>query len=264
MKLSTFIETEYWPWVTSYLKEGTQRVYRNSINNYLLPAFGGRQLQKITRKELELWVARRQKKNPIAINRALTTLSAILKRAVWWDYIDFNPCSGVRRAAEKGRERYLSTEEVEKLKAALPSLEPAQAAFTLVLMYTGARPGEIAGLKPDEIQSERLELEDSKTGRRTIYLPTKVLMALQLYHPEFKKINHQTLARRIRKLTQINDFRLYDLRHTFASMALAGDCTLEQIGQLLGHRNYQTTKRYAHLMPETGREAVEKAAEKIG
>lgn len=260
MKLSTFVDQEYWPYASAYLKAGTQRVYKNSLTHSILPRFGCKQLHKITRKDIEQWLAPFQKKAPVAANRALATFSAVMNRALWWGYIDFNPCAGVQKAKEKGRERFLTPEEIRTVKAALPSLAPAEAAFVLILMYTGARPGELQALNPDATNVERIVLEDSKTGRRTIYLPEKVQMALLLYHGEFEKINHQTLTRRIRRLTQIKDFRLYDLRHTFASVALAGGCTLEQIGQLLGHRNYQTTKRYAHLMPETGKEAVAKAA----
>jgi site-specific recombinase XerD len=53
--------------------------------------------------------------------------------------------------------------------------------------------------------------------------------------------------RRVRKAALLNDVRIHDLRHSFASVAVAGGLTLPLIGGLLGHRQPQTTARYAHL-----------------
>ncbi len=264
MKLSTFIKNEYWPYAEMYLKPDTLRVYRSSIDVHIVPRFGKWQMHRITRRDVELWLIKLQKESPVAGNRALSSLSAIMTLAVRRAHIEWNPCLGARRAREQGRKRFLSPQEIQKVKDALPSLAPAEAAFILVLMYTGARPGELRAVDQERIAKGVILLEDSKTGQRSIYLPSQVQMALELYHKEFGKINHQVLMQRLRRLTGIKDFRLYDFRHTFASMAVAGGCTLEQIGQLLGHSNYQTTKRYAHLIPETGREAVAKAAKALG
>jgi integrase len=53
----------------------------------------------------------------------------------------------------------------------------------------------------------------------------------------------------------LQDVRLHDLRHSFASMAVAGGLSLPIIGALLGHRHPATTGRYAHLSADPLRAA---------
>ena len=58
--------------------------------------------------------------------------------------------------------------------------------------------------------------------------------------------------------------RRYDLRHTFASAALAGGIGLDVVGLMLGHRKRETTLRYAHLAPDIGVNAAAAAAARMG
>jgi site-specific recombinase XerD len=63
----------------------------------------------------------------------------------------------------------------------------------------------------------------------------------------------------VRKETGLgNDTRVYDLRHTFASVGAGGGLSLPIIGRLLGHTQPRTTQRYAHLADDPLREAAEK------
>ena len=105
---------------------------------------------------------------------------------------------------------------------------------------------------------------DTKTGSRPVYLPPQVMSLLaQLPTPNgtltgLKSPKH--LWDCIREEAGCPDLRLYDLRHTFASAALRAGYSLEQIGELLGHKNTQTTKRYTHLQDEAAQEAVASTA----
>jgi integrase len=65
---------------------------------------------------------------------------------------------------------------------------------------------------------------------------------------------------KVRKEAGCPDLRFHDLRHSFASAALAQGLTLEQIGELLGHASTQTTKRYAHLIESTAHAAAARTA----
>ena len=58
--------------------------------------------------------------------------------------------------------------------------------------------------------------------------------------------------------------RIYDLRHTFASSALAAQQSLAVVGQLLRHKKYQTTLRYAHLAADVGLEGAAAAVARMG
>jgi len=68
----------------------------------------------------------------------------------------------------------------------------------------------------------------------------------------------------VREAAKLEDVRIHDLRHSFASRALALGETLPVIGKLLGHNDIETTARYAHLAQDSVHEAAERIAASIG
>ncbi len=131
-----------------------------------------------------------------------------------------------------------------------------------LLILTGARLNEILTLqwKHIDIQWGLLLLPESKTGQKAIRLSDKAVRVLETL-PRLKGnpyvipglvegqhlVNLQKPWRYIRKLADLDDVRIHDLRHSFASMAAASGASLPMIGALLGHTQPQTTARYAHL-----------------
>ena len=69
---------------------------------------------------------------------------------------------------------------------------------------------------------------------------------------------------RLRRTADIEDVRIHDLRHSFASIAVSGGLTLPLIGKLLGHKKFATTERYAHLADDPVRAANEEVAQLLG
>ncbi len=69
--------------------------------------------------------------------------------------------------------------------------------------------------------------------------------------------------RSVRARVGLDDVRLHDLRHSFASRALALGEGLTMIGKLLGHARIETTSRYAHLARDSVRESAERVASSI-
>ena len=67
----------------------------------------------------------------------------------------------------------------------------------------------------------------------------------------------------VRKVAQLEDVRLHDLRHSFASVAVGGGASLPILGKLLGHTTVQTTARYAHLASEPLRTAADRISSVI-
>ena len=131
-----------------------------------------------------------------------------------------------------------------------------------LLSLTGARLGEIINLKWDYVNWEKgtLDLPDSKTGAKPIYLngPAKDLLSQIVRQPDNpyvccgavpgqKIVNIQKSWRRLRTMAELDDVRLHDLRHTFASVAVSNGVSLHIVGALLGHSQPRTTARYAHL-----------------
>ena len=77
----------------------------------------------------------------------------------------------------------------------------------------------------------------------------------------FSNLNGRWLV--VRARAGLEDVRIHDLRHSFASRALALGESLTMIGKLLGHRKVQTTARYAHLARESVKTSAARIAESI-
>lgn len=179
-----------------------------------------------------------------------------------------NPVRGIRKYKERKRERYLSSEELvrlgEVLEARTKSSEESPFVISAVwlLIFTGARLEEVLSLKWTYVDRQRrlLLLPDSKTGKKVIRLNTAAMDVLDKIpridgNPYVivgskagaRLVNLQKPWRRIRKAAGIEDVRLHDLRHSYASELAAAGGSLPMIGRLLGHTQPVTTARYAHL-----------------
>jgi integrase len=192
-----------------------------------------------------------------------------------------NPCRGIRRLAERKRERYLSANELAKLADVLAEAERTQtepqAAIHLIklLLFTGCRLGEIQTLRWEHVDFERamLRLPDSKTGAKAVHLNAPALEVLAaIEHVEDNPyvivgrkegsylVGCQHPWQRLRRKAGIADVRIHDLRHSYASILAGLGEGLPMIGKLLGHAKTSTTERYAHLAADP----VKKAAERAG
>ncbi len=186
-----------------------------------------------------------------------------------------NPCRRVRRYKENKRERFLSPEETERLGEVLAEagseMPSAVAAFRLLLL-TGCRLSEIQFLRWEHVKDDCIELPDAKTGGRAVPLGPEARAVLADLPrekgnpwvirgrlPGSHITDLQKPWRRIRARAQLEDVRIHDLRHSYASRALALGESLTMIGKLLGHTQVQTTARYAHL----ARDSIQNAAARI-
>ncbi len=138
-------------------------------------------------------------------------------------------------------------------------------------MFTGARSGEIAGLKWAYVQPPRLVLPDSKTGPKTVYLNSPAMAVIDalprgeldaFVFPDrnglHRPVRLDNSWARIRRRAALPDVRVHDLRHSFASVAIADNVSLHNIGKLLGHALPETTARYAHLADDVIADAADR------
>jgi integrase len=153
----------------------------------------------------------------------------------------------------------------------------ATAAFRL-LIFTGARLSEILTLRWEWIDAAAgvARLPDSKTGAKNLYLPPGALAVLDLLprmssnphvlpgdRPGASFVGIQKPWQRVRSLAGLPELRLHDLRHAFASAAVAAGDSLYIVGKLLGHRQASTTERYSHLAPDPAKAVAERTAERL-
>ena len=256
-------------------KPRTLAVNRRYLQNQILPFFAGRPVAEIDREEVQRWF-RSLHATPAAANRSAPILSVIMQQAEAWGYRpdDGNPCKGIRRYRQKRLERFLSPEEYRRLGMALDRHEarqPFRVAALRLLLLTGCRKSEIITLEWRFYRDGRLYLEDSKTGPRTVWLCEAARDVLDGL-PRSSRFVFPIAGRRtpwlwldrfwgdIRAEAGLDDVRLHDTRHSYASMALSSGETIRTVGRLLGHDNAATTLKYAHLSDTTVRETVEALA----
>ena len=268
--------------VAAHCNAHTAGIYRGSLDNHILPALGEMPLGAVERSHVAA-LHYRLRDTPRAANRALMILSKMFSLAVAWGLAPErpNPCRSVRKYKEGKRERFLTREEYRRLGAALAGAEadgsawpPAIAALRL-LMLTGCRLNEILTLRWDDVDraAGEFRLRDGKTGARMVPLtPTAEAVLDGIARapgnpwvvagkkPESRLTSITGDWYRLRARAGLDDVRIHDLRHSFASRALAAGESLSMIGRLLGHADIQSTARYAHL----ARDAERDSAARIG
>lgn len=262
-------------------KSSTLKRNQDALRRELLPAFGEMPVMTILKPDVVRW-RDNMASRPHAFNRALPVLSMLMQEAERFGYRkpSSNPCRLIPRYPTTKKERFLSHREYRSLAAVLKDAEGEMAqavAIIRLLIYTGARSGEITGLRWEWIKPPRIFLPDSKTGAKVILLNAPARAVLErvgqgtseregLVFPNSAgtaPMNIQPHWIALRARAGLRDMRLHDLRHSFASVAIREGISLVQIGRLLGHALPETTERYAHLADDDVAQAAERVSSAI-
>ena len=265
-------------------KASSQKEDQRLWNQFILPTLGALKVTSLDRSDIAK-LHHSLQHMPTTANRVLSLLSKALNLAELWGYRQnhSNPCLHIKKYGEQKRERFLSQDEIARLMQVLGEEEreshnPWSVHAIRLLLITGCRLNEILSLKWEEVDFDNqcLRLRDSKTGKKLVYLSTAAIEILKNIPRETENpfvicggkegahlINLQKPWGRIRTKAGLDDVRLHDLRHTFASIAASNGLSLPIIGALLGHKQTQTTARYAHLIGQPLIEATEKIGGKI-
>ncbi len=216
------------------LKASTLYVNGKYLRNQILPRFAGRPIAEIDGRDVRSWFASLHA-IPVTADRSMPVLSVIMREAERMGLRPegSNPCRGIRRYRRKGRERFLSDEELRRLSAGLSAHAdeyPGQVAVIRLLLLTGCRKGEIHTLRRSDYREGHLFLRDSKTGPRTVWLsdPARDILdtldrtGLWMF-PSPRKGGHCSQSwldlfwHRVREEARLEDVRLHDLRHSCAA-----------------------------------------------
>lgn len=257
--------------------------YRIECANVRLSAFfGGRDLAAIGRADVSAYI-RRRRGDGVAnatINRELDVFSAALNYArKRWEWDIPNPVTGMSLRMPEGRLRWLTREEAARLIAAADGgANRCLGDFIRLALHTGMRLNEILGLEWHRVDfaARRLQLDGqhTKSGRRRFIPLNESALAALRSRLEFR-LEHCARSpwvfawedgRRVHRLWEqfqtakkragIVDFRIHDLRHTFASWLVGAGVPLTEVRDLLGHASIRETERYAHLAPGRLSQAV--------
>lgn len=264
------------------LTDRSARDQRSMWEKYILPELHNQRVADLTCQHVDqLHALVTQTGRPTRANRVLEVFRKALNLAIRWGWIEKNPADGFRRNAETARERYLNSEEYQRVFDALDHMPNQKAANAIrLLVLTGARRGEVLNLEWADLDLERgiwnrpaAKSKDRKPKRIT--LSNEALLLLKVIRdqsegsylfPTSKGTPMPDLNRPwkwLKQETGLADLRIHDLRHSFASVLISSGETLETIGKLLGHSQHQTTLRYAHLMDDPMRRAANRFSESV-
>jgi integrase len=222
-------------------------------NAYALAEFiGGRPIGDIAVVSEEYKRSLRGRVTNSTINRRLAVLRRVANLAYKrWGWLQDPVGSKIELLPENpARERFLDRSELAKLLRGIPNRSMRKAA--LVAAFTGLRRGELARLRPVNVQGDLIYLKVTKNGRpRTV--PVVHHIAFALRRLPFG-VHADTLTHAVQR--SIPGVRFHDLRHTAASLLIGAGVDLYRVGAILGHADTRTTKRYAHLAVQDLRTAV--------
>ena len=273
LTFAEFATKHYLPHAKAHKKTWDDDVWK--VEKLLSPVFGKQRLSGITSRDVALLCSKEKARtSATTANHLLSTLKRMLNLAVKWELLEKNPASSQEKFKEPPqRERYLSKEELPLFLSALDEEEDCLSVAAIrLLLFTGCRRGEIMTLKWNEVRLDEdcLKLLDTKNGRsRPVHLNAWARKVVEDLHENrdkeirtaaseyvfpsrqgTKKGHLFDLRNPFDKACQragIENFRIHDLRHTFASMAVRGGASLFDVQKLLGHQDIAMTQRYAHL-----------------
>lgn len=264
---------KYWAAVSHTFSAQEQDRARRILDQHLIPAFGGDRLSRITRQQVEGYLATRAGQVKAGtVNKEFIRLRHLLNRAVAWGCLKANPCKGVKPMKEPPpRVKYLVPEQVDRLLEACGRHSMGLWAIAAIAMNTGMRQGEILGLTwaDVDLQAKTVTLRKTKNNEsRIVPLNREGLTALEqmrqpsdLFTPVFSGWTRAKLTMAFRRTCQragIADFRFHDLRHHAASWLTMKGVNQRTIEAICGWKDPRTARRYQHLNTAALHEAVAK------
>lgn len=222
--------------------------------------------------------------------RTLTTFRAMLNWAILQDLLSANPSKGLSVPKAAPRERFLSDREAAELFATLKegqedgTVNGQHANLIRLLLLTGARKSELMALRWEEVDRLRSPLllapERTKSGghngARRIPLSGAARAVLDCQNPresgyvfpsartqDKHMIGIQKTWNQVRRKAGLGNMRLHDLRHSFASFAIANGENIVVIADVLGHASTRMTERYLHLRDDHLNALSERTGQRI-
>ena len=280
--LAELVRDRYLPHVKAYKR--SWRTDETVFRVHILPLLGSKPIDEVTGDAITDLIQRMRDKGYASgtTNRVLILIRFIFNLARKWKIpgVRENPTVGLNTAPDVQRDRFLTAEETKRLIASINIDENRSAAQTIMmLLLTGARRNEVSYAKWEYIDWERrtLLVPISKTGKPRVISLNGHAMALLRSIPRVdanpyifpSPITGRPCPSlhfpwtRIKQRAILDDLRLHDLRHSFASFLVNEGVSLYVVQGLLGHTQPRTTQRYAHLAQDTLNTAAEIVANVI-
>ena len=264
-------------------KAKTLHDYRGWVGRHIVPEIGSMKVSDVQVQDVEK-IVRDLSNHPTTANRVLAVISSMFTFAIRRHLVRDNPARGIEKNQEKKRKRHLSAEELLRLGKVLLAAEERgdnQTGINAIrfLLFTGMRRGEVETFRWSFVDwhYSRVHLPDSKSGEKVLPIGQPGIDLLTLIResqkqtgthdengyvfPSAKANGHLVglpkMWRKWRSEAGLEDVRIHDLRHSFASVGASSGTPLFVIGGILGHKSTATTDRYAHLQDDPARTAAD-------
>ena len=265
---------------TRQLKPSTHALYRQLLDQLILPNLADVRLDRLTPTSVRNWHASMDPTRPTRRAHAYSLLRAIYSTAVADDLVKANPCRvrGAGAAKSKHETKVASLGELEVIVEALPDRYRAMA---LLAAWCGLRFGELAELRRGDLDLEHARLRvnrgvvrvggehivgtpKSDAGKRTVTIPPHLLPVLEAHLRRHVTVGRDALLfpaghgghmapstlytafYPAREKAGRPDLRFHDLRHTGATLAAATGATLADLMARMGHSTSTAALRYQH------------------
>ena len=280
--ISDFVHNRYLPFVQGYKR--SWKCDAGLLRKHIEPIWGKRYLDQITKPDvIALMAKHRTTHAPGSCNRLLILLRYVFSLPKKWDIpgVPNNPTTGIPLMKEDNvKERYLSTAEAQRLYEVLTRSENVMLQYIIpMLILTGTRKREVMDARWEDFDFERRlwRIHTTKLGKpRFIPMSDGVINLLESvprHNCEWVFPNPKTLKPYVsfwyswdsaRREAGLEDVRIHDLRHSYASFLVNAGRTLYEVQRLLGHTQIKTTQRYAHLSQDTLLAAANAATKAVG
>ncbi len=277
--------TELWDrYVIEFLPRkalSSQRNERSMWDRLILPILGRKRISKVDPIDIDRLHTRISAKTPAQANRCLASIRHVFNTAIRWRLIDSSPVGKGLANNEHGRERFLSADERARFFAALDARPDTSSTLALRFLFlTGARRGEVLQARWDQLDlSSAVWVKPSAhTKQNKLHRVPISDGAVEILHRARSLTNGdyvfpgrtgealveiKKLFAAVRLEAGIDDFRIHDIRHSYASFLVSDGVSLPVIGKLLGHTQVNTTSRYAHLEDDPLRQATNRLSNAI-
>lgn len=282
MTLDTFMTEHYFPYVKGRKRSAPRddQLYRLRIK----AKFGALPLPGITRRAVEKFgdeLVDDEGLSHASANQHMQLMRRICNLAVGWEMLERNPLNGIKLFhLDNQRDTYLRDDEVTRLVEVLKTHDNRMVSMIIMfLLSTGARlrEGLCAEWKQIDVEKAvwKIPATNSKSKKvKHLPLNTSALWVIEQLKSEGKALYlfpspatgkpYTTITRAwwvIRREAKLpSNFRIHDLRHTFASRLVSAGRSLYEVQTLLGHADPRTSQRYAHLSMARAQEASNAAA----
>jgi integrase len=268
-------------------KHKDQRTYETR-GEIVRRELGSRDAEAFTPQDLETWLSHHCRTSA-TFNRYKALVSLAYRQGIWNKKVTVNPARLIpQRKEPKGRLRFLSREEFDKLRNVIETRFPEHLAEYVVAVHSGMRLSEQYTVEVRQFDRHRraIDLDRTKNGdARTVHLNSEALAAIESVlhlHPRQKR-SERMFPREDRSKVytdrkqerfdnrswfevaveeaQIPRITWHGLRHTFCSWLAMAGATTREIMEAAGHKTMSQAARYAHLSPQHTQSVVDRIVE---